>query len=241
MAGTRTWDRLQWLIRERPVTAIVVDGRALPSQPEPDALLSGLRQRFPSVGTILVAGPRPDPLQMVRLGRAAITDLILADVDDLELELPRLVARVGARSTVSVVLRRIGMLLPHRERDVVRSALEGAVLGWDAERLAGIAGWTRAHLSVRLAERGLPSTGHLLLWAKLLHAGRWLSEPGRSAESVSRQLGYSSGAAFRRALRNYVGATPTEVCAAGGLPFVLDRFLDECGLGDSLLHDRSVA
>jgi AraC-like DNA-binding protein len=77
---------------------------------------------------------------------------------------------------------------------------------------------------------GLPSTGHLQTWARLLHAGRWLEEPGRTAESVSRQLEYSSGAAFRRALKQYTGATPTEVVESGGLKFVIARFMERCGL-----------
>jgi hypothetical protein len=58
---------------------------------------------------------------------------------------------------------------------------------------------------------------------------------------VSRQLEYSSGAAFRRALRTYVGATPTEVKEQGGLRLVLGSFLDACGLSDSVVFDRSVA
>jgi AraC-like DNA-binding protein len=88
---------------------------------------------------------------------------------------------------------------------------------------------------------GLPSAGQLLVWAKLLHASRWLGDPGRSAESVSRQLEYSSGAAFRRALRTFVGATPTEVVTEGGLRFILGRFLDECGIDDSVVLTPSVA
>jgi hypothetical protein len=83
---------------------------------------------------------------------------------------------------------------------------------------------------VRLKELGLPSTGHLLTWARLLHAGRWLEEPGRTGESVSRQLEYSSGAAFRRALRQYTGARPREVSDGGGLAFVLGRFIASCKL-----------
>jgi AraC-like DNA-binding protein len=124
---------------------------------------------------------------------------------------------------------------------VIRSALNGVQLGWSSDELADRAGFTRAHLSVRLKACGLPSAGHLLLWAKLLHAGRWLTDPARSAESISRQLEYSSGAALRRALHNYVGRTPTTVKHGGGLRVVLRRFLDECGLGDSLLGERSVA
>jgi AraC-like DNA-binding protein len=64
-----------------------------------------------------------------------------------------------------------------------------------------------------------------------MHAGLWLSEPGRTGESVSRQLEYSSGAAFRRALKHYTGATPTETVERGGLDFVLSCFLRACGLG----------
>ncbi len=77
---------------------------------------------------------------------------------------------------------------------------------------------------------GLPSTGHLLTWARLLHAGRWIEEPGRTGQSVSRQLEYSSGAAFRRALKAYTGASPTQVAERGGLEFVLGRFVERCGL-----------
>jgi AraC-like DNA-binding protein len=149
--------------------------------------------------------------------------------------------RVSMSGTSSFVQRAVSPYLPAREARTVRLAMEGVPRGWDTEHLAARVGLTRPHLSVRLKEVGLPSAGHLLVWAKLLHAGRWLIDPGRSAESVSRQLDYSSGAAFRRALRTYVGATPTEVIARGGLRFVLGRFLDACGLGDSVVFDRSVA
>ena len=69
------------------------------------------------------------------------------------------------------------------------------------------------------------------MWAKLLHAGRWLGDPGRTGESVARQLEYSNGSAFRRALRNYTGATPMGIREAGGLEPVLNAFLERCGLG----------
>jgi AraC-like DNA-binding protein len=108
---------------------------------------------------------------------------------------------------------------------------------WTADDFAARLGLSRPHLSVRMRRLGLPSTGHLLTWARLLHAGRWLEEPGRTGESVSRQLEYSSGAAFRRALRQYTGATPTQVTERGGLDFVLGRFIERCGLRSN----RSVA
>ncbi|MBT8487540.1 MAG: helix-turn-helix domain-containing protein, partial [Gemmatimonadetes bacterium] len=161
--------------------------------------------------------------------------------DNVRREIARALARASSGGARATVLRALGVQMPPPHRHIVRAALDGALLGWATDDLAAWAGWTRAHLSVRLKEQGLPSAGSLLLWARLLHASQWLSESGRSAESVSRQLGYSNGAVFRRALRNYVGATPTAVAQRGGLDYTLGLFLDECGLGDSVRDTLSVA
>jgi AraC-like DNA-binding protein len=240
VAVTRSWDRVLWLIRERPVTDVILDSAELPAGRDVAVTLAEVRRRFPSVGTVFVA-KKLRPLTFLQLGRAGITDLTLLPYDDLGPGLERGMAASLRRSTTSRVIRAIGMGLHAADRRIVQAALDGALLGWQADDLATYAGWTRAHLSVRLRSRGLPSAGHLLLWAKLLHAGRWLSEPGRSAESVSRQLEYSSGAAFRRALRNYLGTTPTELVDGGGFSSVLRRFLDVCGLRGRLGDGRSVA
>lgn len=242
VARSSSWDRLLWLVRERPATAVVLDCAALPdAAPQPDERIADLRRRFPSLGCVLISRTSTDRLILLRLGRAAISNLELVQHEDVGAELARAIARSSGQGTQSLVLRAIGARLPHAERQVVRAALDGALLGWQSDDLAEHSGWTRPHLSVRLKECGLPSTGHLLLWAKLLHAAHWLAEPGRTAESVSRQLEYANGPVFRRALRNYVGATPTEVREWGGLSFVLGRFLDECGLDDRLRTELSVA
>ncbi|MDA0329139.1 MAG: hypothetical protein O2958_09050 [Gemmatimonadetes bacterium] len=241
VASTRSWERLLWLVRERPVTEVVVDSGALPVDRDPDAALGDLSRRFPSLGTILIARPDLDPLTLFRLGRAGISDLVLLPLDDLLRGIQQAMVRSSAGNTTSYVGRVVGRRLPLPGSHVLRSALEGALSGWAADDLAAQSGWTRAHLSVRLRENGLPSAGHLLIWAKLIHAGRWLGDPGRSAESISRQLEYSDGAAFRRALRNYVGGTPNSLRSERPFRLVLGRFLDVCGLGDSLGDGRSVA
>ena len=165
----------------------------------------------------------------------------LVELDGLAQGLREAINRSSTNSTEAHVVRALGGRVPPREIEVVRLALEGVQLGWSTEELAARVGLTRAHLSVRLKTCGLPSAGHLLLWAKLLYAGRWLTDPGRSAESIARQLEYSSGAAFRRALHNYAGGTPTEVRSGGGLRWVTESFLDACGLRDTVRADLSVA
>lgn len=241
VAATRSWERQLWLVRERPVTAVVLDSGALPHQLAADVAVGELRRRYPSLATLLIVRSGVDPLSLFRLGRAGLGGMVLLPVDALEGEVARAIRMALQAGTSALVTRTVSPHVPMREVDAIRLALEGVQRGWGTEELASRLGLTRPHLSVRLKGVGLPSAGHLLLWAKLLHAGRWLLDPGRSGESVSRQLEYSSGAAFRRALRTYVGSTPTEVREGGGLRLVLGHFLDACGLGDSVVFDRSVA
>ena len=241
VASTRSWERLTWLVRERPATAVVVDSAALPRRLTAYQAVSELRRRFPSLSMVFVVRPGADPVSLFRLGRAGLRSLVLISLDQVEVDVGRALRKALRGGTGALVTRAVSPFVPAREAAAVKAAMEGALRGWSTEDVAAHMGLTRPHLSVRLKFAGLPSAGQLLVWAKLLHAARWLTDPGRSAESVSRQLEYSSGAAFRRALRTFVGATPTQVAAEGGLRFVLPRFLDECGLRDSVVFTRSVA
>jgi len=47
-------------------------------------------------------------------------------------------------------------------------------------------------------------------------------------ESVAYQLGYSSGAAFRRAIKATIGGRPSPLRSEQGLDHALDLFLSEC-------------
>ena len=244
VASTRVSGRLLRLVRERPVTTVLVDGAVFAEEWEPELLVRELGRRFPSVGTVFLdrgATSMNTLLGLGRLIRDGQARLSVIRMEEVRHGLARSLARASEASTRSAVLRAVGNRLAGRERGVLGAAMDAALLGWGAEDLAAHAGWTRPHLSERLRAAQLPSTGALLLWARTLHAARWLPEPGRTAESVSRQLGYANGATFRRALRNVLGVTPTALVAAGGFDLALRRFLDECGLGDSVRDDRSVA
>jgi hypothetical protein len=197
VAGARSWDRLLWLVRERPVTVVVLDGSAFAGTPQPAEAVADLRRRFPSLSTVFVESPRLDPRALLHLGRVGVESLVLVQLDGLAAGVRDALSKAATRSTESLVARAIGGRLPTHESHVIRSALNGVQLGWSSDELADRAGFTRAHLSVRLKECGLPSAGHLLLWAKLLHAGRWLTDPARSAESIYRQL-HKSGLYSKR-------------------------------------------
>ncbi len=227
---TASWGRLQDLVRDRPVTCVVLDDAVSSRAGGLGSAVTDMRALFPSVACVVVARPLSDPRALVRLGRARVENLVLVPQDVLEDGLARELGAALRHGTVSLVTRALSPYLPARETRALKSALDAVQYGWGTEALAGHVGLSRPHMSVCLKEAGLPSAGHLMVWARLLHAGRWLPDPGRSAESVARQLEYSSGAAFRRALRNYTGATPTEVIESGGFFFVLEKFLGACSV-----------
>lgn len=234
VARIGSWDRFMFTLRERPVTGAVVDEGALPVPEHAPGYVAEFRRRFPSLAPVWLVRPTSDPLRLLQLGKAGLHHMLLAPVDDLPMELPRSFARSLATTTEALVTREISPYLPPRALLAMRLALDGIHRNLSAEGLAELLELSRPHLSVGLRRAGLPSAGHLLVWARLFHAGRWLTDPGRSAESVSRQLDYANGASFRRALRNYVGTTPTQVAEGGGLQFVLACFLRRCGVARPL-------
>ena len=225
LALSHSWGGLNRIVRERPVTGAIVDLEAVPLYPSSDRVLAGFRAQFPHLGLVLLLKKHRDPFTLFRLGKAGIQNLVLLPVEELERGLPRTLARAGDGGATSFVVRTMSRYLPPRELRMTYLAMESVHLRWSAEEMAWEVGLTRPHLSECFKRVGFPSLGHLLLWIKLFHAGHWLEEPGRTGESVGRQLEYSSGAAFRRALRLYTGATPTRIRENGGIRLVMRHFL----------------
>lgn len=225
LAWSHSWAGLRRVIRERPVTVAVVDLDALPPYPSAERFLAGLRGRFPHLGLVILLRQKQDPFTLFRLGRAGVRNLVLLPLDELRAGLDRTVAQAEALGATSLVLRWLSPYLPPRELEVAKVAMNSVHLRLSADEVAEAVGLTRPHISQGFKKVGLPSLGHFLLWSRLFHAGHWLEEPGRTGESVGRQLEYSSGAAFRRALKSYSGATPTKVREGGGLSLVFRAFL----------------
>lgn len=220
------WSRLQQYLLNRPVTSILVDLDALSRGRSRAEVLRPLREGFPRTPVIVLARPSTEPSVLFELGRAGLRHLVLVRGEGWDLEFRRMLLDAGEEAPPALVTRRMGAYLPTRELHVLRRALEAVHVRPAADDFADSVGLTRPFLSECLKAVGLPSVGHLLLWSRLLHAGHWLEEPARSGESVARQLEYSTGSAFRRALKHYTGATPTEVATGGGLAFVFRCFME---------------
>ena len=241
VAEARTWERLDNALRERPVSLCVVDIAGFGLADGGREELLALRRRFPSIVFLLLESGQIEPRRLLALGRLGFRSLVLMGYEGQEWGLRRNVERAWEGTVASRVLRAVSAELPLREARVLGVALDHVHLCWSAEVLAERVGLSRPFLSVLLKRAGLPSAGRLLVWIRLLHVAEWLGDPGRTGQSVSRQLEYSSGAAFRRVLKNYTGATPTRVVASGGLPFVLRHFLRQTGFDKAVGAYTSVA
>jgi AraC-like DNA-binding protein len=233
LAQAGSWVGLYRLVRERPVSGVIVDSERLlgVGNPDPTRLirhLTKLRRNFPSVGNLVVARPDTQSELLFHLGCAGLPDLRLVRTEELGFRLKAEINHSLKWSAASRVTQALSSHVPGRHLVLIRRVLETLHRKLSADDFARTVGVHRPQLSQKLVSAGLPSVGRLLLWGRLLQSAVWLVEPGRTAESVSRQLEYSSGAAFRRALRGRLGATPTTLIEAGGLPFVLDRFLQVC-------------
>ena len=236
LACATTWDGLVRLVRERPVSAVVVDGSLLEESVGPSwnsglRHVSQLKRLFPSVGILVLWRPEIRGQVLFRLGSRVRGPIRLLPVSHIHNRLCSEIRRSLDRSAPALVMSVLRSQLSADEEQVLQEALSGLHRRYSAEAFAASRGMTRPALSERLKGNGLIPVGRLLLWSRLLHAAVWLCEPGRTADSVARQLEYSTGAAFRRALREHTGATPTEVIDRGGLPFVLTCFTRDCNAG----------
>ena len=238
VAGARSLGRLTLSLRERPASVCVMDLASTGLGSRGVECLVRLRRRFPSVGFVLLARLRDDPRSLFEVGRLGFGSLVVLGTEDQRWRLLRSVDRAQQGGVTSRVLREIGPNVPPRETRALRLALDQVHKCWSADGFADLVGLSRPFLSVVLKKVGLPPVGRLLVWVRLLHAGHWLGDPGRTGQSVSRQLEYSSGAAFRRALKNYTGATPTMVATRGGMSFVLKHFLSECRFQEHAARSR---
>lgn len=233
VAWARSWKDLVQVVKREPAAAVVAD---LHAEPGKDGVLRVYRlsQRYPL--TPILAWGELDGRDLFRLAKAGAADVVPTP-DALN-------ATFVAEILGDAMADRIAVRLDDRLRGRVGG--EGRALVQSAARLIPdgiqVPDLAAAHdISVSTLERrceqwGLTTPGRLLLWLRILYGLNWLLEPGRSVESVAGQLGYSSGAAFRRAIKVTVGGRPTPLRNGAGLDAAFDAFVADCP-GDPGLKD----
>lgn len=219
------WRDLLRVVKEQPAAAVVAD---LHAERGKDGVLRiyRLNRRFPRT-PILVWGDL-DGRDLFRLGKAGATDVVSGSDTLNQRLLAEMIGDVTADGTAEEIGARLADRVEPEGRELVLSAAALIPEGIQVPGLAELQGVSVSTLERRCEAWGLMTPGRLLLWLRIIYGLHWLLEPGRSVESVAGQLGYSSGAAFRRAIKVTVGGRPTPLRNPDGLKAALNGFIDDC-------------
>jgi AraC-like DNA-binding protein len=227
----RTWRDLDQVVKRKPVVAAVAD---LHAEGGKDGVLRVYRfaRRYPL--TPLVVWGELDARDLYRLGKAGAAEVVVSTDASNDLLVAEIIGGVVVDQLAEEIDRRLSERVGPDARALVLSAATRIPDGVQVPDLAAAHGMSVSTLERRCLRWGLPTPGHLLLWLRIVYGLKWLLEPGRSVESVAGQLGYSSGAAFRRAIKVTVGGKPTPLRNRAGLAVALDAFVAACpGSGGS--------
>lgn len=229
VAWAKDWRDLLRVVKARPAVAAVAD---LHAERGKDGVLRIYRfsQRFP-LTPILVWGDL-DGRDLFRLGKAGATDVMPGGNAGNRWLVAEMVTDALADQLADRLDGRLRSRIRQEGRDLVRAATARIADGLQVPDLAAGRSISVSTLERRCEHWGLTTPGRLLLWLRILYGLQWLLEPGRSVESVAGQLGYSSGAAFRRAIKATVGGRPTPLRNDAAFQAAVDAFVNECP-GDS--------
>ena len=169
-----------------------------------------------------------DGRDLFRLGKAGAFDVVMApDAGNAVLVAERLES-----ATTDHIARRVDRELRKRVggdgRALVRVAADRISEGIQVPTLAELNGFSVSTLERRCQEWGLTTPGRILLWLRIIYGLNWLLEPGRSVESVAGQVGYSSGAAFRRAVKVTLDDEARSMREPEGLDLAVAGFVADC-------------
>lgn len=225
MTWASDWRDLTRIVKREPAVAAIAD---LHAESGKDGVLRIYRfaRRYPHT-PILVWGDLGGR-DLFRLGKAGATEVVLpGDAPNRTL----LTEFVGDATRDHIAARIDGLMAARVGADgraVLTTAASGVPDAIQVPELADAHGLSVSTLERRCQDWGLTTPGRILLWLRIIYGLDWLLEPGRSVESVAGQLGYSSGAAFRRAIKVTVGGKPTPLRNPAGVTAAIEGFVEDC-------------
>jgi AraC-like DNA-binding protein len=221
-----SWRELLRVVRRQPAGVVVID---LHAETRKDGALRVFRftQRYPL--TPVIAWGDVDGRELFRLGKAGATDVIFSRNADDPVLVREILELAHGRGLWPLIETQLRPRIDGDALDVLHYAADHIADQIQVPELAASFDVSISTLERRCERWRLPTPGRLLLWLRVLHGLRWLMEPGRSVESVGHQLGYSSGAAFRRAIKATIGGRGNPLRSLEVLERALTQFALECG------------
>lgn len=186
-----------------------------------------LKQRLPRLTLIAYVEYGPDrAYDLFDAGRLGMDGLILADQHDTPRAFLKLVDQAESR-TLGAIVRQSLDGVDATARDALLLAVTRAHEALSPDDLARRLSMHRRTVSAHLRRAGFPSAQRLLTWGRLIVAAHLLEDVHRSAQRVSSALHFPSGSAFRNTCQRYLHATPREIRARGGAPYVIRTMLKQ--------------
>jgi AraC-like DNA-binding protein len=219
-----SWKRLQRVLREQSTDGAIIDLYGAPRGVSL-ASLQRLRRKHPALALIVYSEFTAREMDLYALGRMSVDGVIRAEEVRSVRGVKERVEQALASALASIVEDALREQVPALVVDSLTWAVEHAHTGPRVGDLAKAQGFTPRSLSRDLADLEGPSPGQILLWGRLLRAARLLEDPERTVEGAAHALGYSTGAALRKAFMHSAGVSPARIADQGGVPPLLEAFV----------------
>lgn len=209
----KSWDEVDTLVREKPVTALVLDPAA-DGVMNVEAVMKLLKQ-YPSLPIVAYVTLNHSSFGAVlQLSRAGLQNVVLQRFEDSPQRFRETVERARGNPLKSKML---GALRPHLSvlpRKLVTTLEE--VFEWPHRYSSGQDIALRAEMSTvgtyrAFSSAGLGSPKRMLRAAKLLKAVGYLQDRGYSVRDVAKKVGYRNARIFAEHTLDVFGLTPSRV------------------------------
>ena len=220
------FSQLEDLLSKENPQACVLDLFDSPSK-IPLSSLRRFRRKHPTVALVIASDFRGREMALYHLGRLNVDGVIRMEDGPSARDLMAVTDRAMARSLATQVILRADRDLPLLAQEALRWAIEHAESRPQVSELAAASAMSPKVFLKEMKGLGLGSSRDLLLWGRLIRASHLLERSFETVESVAFHLGYATGGALGKALKQHVGCSPTELLERGGLAWTLRVFQEE--------------
>lgn len=197
----------------------------------PDFII--LRNEYPNVPVVaLFENGISSYKATLKLGAAGINEIVSTTPSLGDMEIRLALSRCHADGVAVRIWKRADPQIPDALIPVVKAALRLAHEPVALHKLAASTGMHERTLRKYCEHKGFPSPQWIIGWARLLVAGFYLEEPGRTIAAVAELLGYPSACALRNQIRRYAGLSP-RIARGQNMTTMLARAFEACVRGDN--------
>jgi AraC-like DNA-binding protein len=223
------WAELAGELARAPGTAVsIVDPCDPARRGELAEELAALLAQFPAATVIAAFRVEPGNAAELRtLFEWGVADVIALGREDTPAALARRVRAVQARTVHRLLKRALPRGVPSRARILLTTAAETVAAGGQAPELAAALGVNERTVPRWCRRADLPPPRRLLAWLRLLLAAELLDDPARSVASIAEACGYASEVSLKAALRQFMGAPPSELRRRGAFDTAARAFAQE--------------